>query len=177
MSDSCTPPPWVIACQAPLSMGFSRQEDWSGTPFPPPGDLPNPGIEATSTSPAGRFFTTSARKALPKRRILPTQRLMKRTQKLLDMRGSRSWSWASVSSLCSLLWKLIFKAVYSQRKGIVCSVLPLTIMSVPLLFLFNNLEKECFPFTFPWHSTSEHQSSKKDFYWQALRVELKNQLG
>ena len=36
------------ACQAPLSMGFSRQEYWSGLPCPPPGDLPNPGIELTS---------------------------------------------------------------------------------------------------------------------------------
>ena len=37
--------PWTIAHQAPLSMGFSRQEDWSGFPSPPPGDLPAPGIE------------------------------------------------------------------------------------------------------------------------------------
>ena len=34
--------PWTLACQAPLSMGFSRQEHWSGLPFPSPGDLPNP---------------------------------------------------------------------------------------------------------------------------------------
>ena len=37
--------PWTVACQAPLSMGFSRQECWSGLPFPSPGDLPDPGIE------------------------------------------------------------------------------------------------------------------------------------
>ena len=37
--------PWTVAHQAPLSMGFSRQEDWSGLPCPSPGDLPNPGIE------------------------------------------------------------------------------------------------------------------------------------
>ena len=49
--------------QAPLSMGFSTQEYWSGLPCPPPGDLPDPGIKPTSLmSPAlaGRFFTTSA---------------------------------------------------------------------------------------------------------------------
>ena len=40
--------PWTIACQAPLSMEFSRQEYWSGLPFPTPGDLPNPGIEPRS---------------------------------------------------------------------------------------------------------------------------------
>ena len=37
--------PWTVAHEAPLSMGFSRQEYWSGLPFPPPGDLPDPGIE------------------------------------------------------------------------------------------------------------------------------------
>ena len=40
--------PWTVAHQAPLSMGFSRQEYWSGLPFPSPGDLPNPGIELGS---------------------------------------------------------------------------------------------------------------------------------
>ena len=40
--------PWTVAYQAPLSMGFSRQEHWSGLPFPSPGDLPDPGIEPGS---------------------------------------------------------------------------------------------------------------------------------
>ena len=40
--------PWAIACQALLSIGFFRQEYWSGLPFPPSGDLPNPGIEPGS---------------------------------------------------------------------------------------------------------------------------------
>ena len=42
--------PWTVARQAPLSMEFSRQEYWSGLPFPIPGDLPNPGIKPTSLS-------------------------------------------------------------------------------------------------------------------------------
>ena len=53
----------TVARQAPLSMGFSRQEYWSGLPCPPPGDLPDSGIEPVSLmSPAlaGGFFTTSA---------------------------------------------------------------------------------------------------------------------
>ena len=37
--------PWTVACQAPLSMGFSGQEYWSGLPWPSPGDLPDPGID------------------------------------------------------------------------------------------------------------------------------------
>ena len=55
--------PWTVAHQAPLSMGSSGQEYWSGLPCPPPGDLPDPGIEPASLlSPAlaGKFFTTSA---------------------------------------------------------------------------------------------------------------------
>ena len=55
-------PLWTVAHQAPLSMGFSRQEYWSGLPCPPPRDLPDPRIElAYFTTPAlaGRFFTTS----------------------------------------------------------------------------------------------------------------------
>ena len=53
--------PWTVARQAPLSVGFSSQEYWSGLLFPPPGDLPDPGLEPVSlVSPAlaGRFFTT-----------------------------------------------------------------------------------------------------------------------
>ena len=55
--------PWAVTCQAPLSMGFSRQEYWSGLPFPSPRDLPDPEMEPKSLmSPAlaGRFFITSA---------------------------------------------------------------------------------------------------------------------
>ena len=54
---------WTVALQAPLSVGLSRQEYWSGLPSPPPGDLPDPGIEPVyllSPALAGRFFTTSA---------------------------------------------------------------------------------------------------------------------
>ena len=55
--------PWTATCQASLSMGFSRQEYWSGLPYPPPEDLPDPGNEPASLkSPtlASKFFTTSA---------------------------------------------------------------------------------------------------------------------
>ena len=47
MSDSLWPP-WTVACQGLLSMGFSRQEYWSGPPCPPPGDLRNPGTETAA---------------------------------------------------------------------------------------------------------------------------------
>ena len=54
---------WTVAHQAPLSMGFYKQEYWSGLPFPSPGHRPNPGITPMSlTSPAlaGGFFATSS---------------------------------------------------------------------------------------------------------------------
>jgi len=54
---------WTVAYQAPLFMGFSKQEYWSGLPCPPPRDLPDPGMESTSLkflALVDRFFTTSA---------------------------------------------------------------------------------------------------------------------
>ena len=53
--------PWTVAHQSALSIGFSRQEHWSGLPFPSPGDLPDPGIEPKSPALlAGGFFTNRA---------------------------------------------------------------------------------------------------------------------
>ena len=59
---------WTVTHQAPLSMGFSRQEYWSELPCPPPGDLLNPGTEPTSLFPAlaDGFFITSATWEAPK---------------------------------------------------------------------------------------------------------------
>ena len=57
---SCAPlfvTPWTVDSHVPLFMGFSRQKYWSGLPFPPPGDLPNPGVEPRASCKAGRFFT------------------------------------------------------------------------------------------------------------------------
>ena len=53
--------PWAVACQVPPTMGFFGQEYWSGFPFPPPGTLPDPGIEPLSPGShalAGGFFTS-----------------------------------------------------------------------------------------------------------------------
>ena len=60
LSDSYVTP-WTVACQAPLVMGFSRQEYWHGAPFLPPEDLPNPELKPVSPASsalAGGFFTT-----------------------------------------------------------------------------------------------------------------------
>ena len=52
--------PWTVTYQATLTMGFSRQECWSGLPFPSPGDLPDPGIEPVSPALASGFFIAEA---------------------------------------------------------------------------------------------------------------------
>ena len=56
MSDSFATS-WTVARQAPLSIGFHKQEHWNGLPFPSPGDLPDPGIEPMSPALADGFFT------------------------------------------------------------------------------------------------------------------------
>ena len=71
MSESVTP--WIVAHQAPLFMGFSRLEYWSGLPWPPLGDLPDPGIKPTflmSPALAGGFFTTSSAKEAPSLQLI-----------------------------------------------------------------------------------------------------------
>ena len=76
LSDSVTP--WTVAHQAPLSVGFFRQEYWSGLPCPTPGNLPYPGTEPMSlASPAlaGRFFTTGTTWEAPGNRSLVPKRL------------------------------------------------------------------------------------------------------
>ena len=58
--------PWTVAYQAPPSMGFSRQECWSGLPFPSPGDLPDPGIEPGPPSLQADAYLLSHQKDSPK---------------------------------------------------------------------------------------------------------------
>ena len=76
--------PWTVACQASLSMRFSREEYWSGLPCPPPGDRPDPGIEPTSPAlqadslpaePLGNPKNTGVGSLSLLQRISPTQEL------------------------------------------------------------------------------------------------------
>ena len=85
--------PWTAFCQA-LSMGFSRQEYWSGLPFPLPEDLSDPGIESMSPGPhalAGRFFTTWA--------ISEANYVMKDDQLtwIICLYNTIKWQWKSLS--------------------------------------------------------------------------------
>ena len=78
--------PWTVAYQAPMSMGFSRQEYWSGLPFPSPGDLPNPGIEPRSPA-----LQTDALPSEP-----PGKPTVYRVSKSLT-----EWKWLSMHTWCS----------------------------------------------------------------------------
>ena len=74
---------WTVALQAFLSMEFSRQDYWNWLPFPPPGDLPNPGIEPMSLASlalAGRFFTT----APPGKPAMEYQSAIKKKKKRME---------------------------------------------------------------------------------------------
>ena len=63
--------PWTVACQAPLSLEFSRHGYWSGQPFPSPGDLPYPGIKPGSPALAGGFFTIWATREAQRLLLVP----------------------------------------------------------------------------------------------------------
>ena len=71
--------PWTVAIRAPLAMGFSKQEYWSGLPFPIPGDLPDPGtkpVSLASSELASGFFTTE-----------PLRKPKKKTSTILISKG------------------------------------------------------------------------------------------
>ena len=126
--------PWTVACQVPLSMGFPRQEYWSTLPFPPPRDLPNPGIETVplgSPALAGRLFTTSATWEVPfwtltKGNILISQSLHKyllltlKSQSITNTIWSIPWPQPPIPPrpflIKSYCWSLI-KSNYLGREG------------------------------------------------------------
>ena len=84
-------PPWTAALQVTLSMGFPRQEYWSGLPFPALGDLPHPGTKPSSPALAGGFFTTE-----PPGKPLLTPSLTPesiRFRFLQDSGGFQRWLW------------------------------------------------------------------------------------
>ena len=112
VSDSATL--WTVALQALLSVGFSRQEYWSGLPCPPPGDLPDPGIEPpspTSLALAGGFVTTNGTWEALYSLIRP-QTGLPQVVMMLILSISLTWIRGSVACLSvrtgtPLLWALI----------------------------------------------------------------------
>ena len=99
--------PWTVAHWFPLSTGFSKQKYFSRLPFPPPGDLPNPGIEPTplkSPALAGRLFTTSATSEAPSKQpgiLLLKRNPQEKQVEQLHGRGSREESMEGVAGRAS----------------------------------------------------------------------------
>ena len=118
VAQSClTVTPWAIAHQDPLSMGFSRQEYWSGWPFPTSADLLNPGIECVSlASPAlaGGFFPTSLTWEAP----ISTrhcQKTNKKRQKKNPQKTSHSSFYVLLPVVRCLLWIKFTENFYTHQ--------------------------------------------------------------
>ena len=127
LSDSLRP--WTVARQTPLSIGFSRQEYWSGLPCPPPGDHPDPGIEPASLTPpalAGGFFTTQSVQSLSHAWLFATPWTAARQTSL------------SITNSRSLLKLMSIKLVIPSNHPILCHPLLLLPSIFPSIRVFSN---------------------------------------
>ena len=144
--------PWTVACQAPLSMEFSRQEYWSGLPFPNPGNLPDPGIESAPPTLAGGLFTTeppgNPPRCLSSFQIRGQQPLVPPGSSGVLMRGSAKafpevlavgWGWimGGHDSLTRRTWPLGLGSCSGRA--------PHSVSDQPHTFLKLSLPEGCFP--------------------------------
>ena len=133
--------PWTVAPQVSLSMGFSRQEYWSGLLFPSPGHLPNPGVKFTSSeSPAlsDRFFTTEPLMGSPLRILEPIAVSFSRG-------SSRPRDWTCVS--CIIRWIL-----YHWATRILLQLTFFAQYHIMWLILVDMHSGNLLCFTVTWHS-------------------------
>ena len=144
---------WTVACQVPLSVDFSRQEYWSALPFPPPGDLPNPGIEPKSlTFPAlaGGFFTTSATRGLQSLESCPAPRPCAPSQSSCSPRAVRCTTldslcpyfcvflWISLDKPCLIFWVTVW---FSRLQGINLSSLTCFVSFIYATLMLHHLNE------------------------------------
>ena len=137
VSDSLWPP-WTVAYQAPLSMGFPRQEYWSELPFPFPGGLPDPEIEPESPALLGRFFTVWAtREAL----------CSPHPQAIANLVLLTIWSKCLMPQICGGWWWMLSKKLLIHLN----SALTLLILQLPIITWFKSCD-----YSFTEHSLSLH---------------------
>ena len=113
---------WTVAHQAPMSMGFSRQEYWSGLPFPSPGDLPNPGIEPRSPALQADALSSESPDSILKSRdiIFPTN--VSLCSQSYDFSSSHVWMWELDCKESWVLknryfWTVVLKTLESPLDG------------------------------------------------------------
>ena len=103
--------PWTVAYQAPPSMGFSRQDYWSGLPFPSSGDLPDPGIEPGSPAFQADALTSEP-PGKPKWHCEPSEKVTWRKGEHVDI--CKSYIWLEIDA--QNIWKLIAATNYLTKK-------------------------------------------------------------
>ena len=128
--------------QAPRSMGFPRQEYWSGLTFPSPGTLRNPGIETASPALAGRFFITeSSGKSLSDSRPyfqFSSVKSLSRVRHFVTLRTAAHQASLSTSNSQSLLKLMSIQSVISSNHLILCRPLLLLPSIFPSIRVFSN---------------------------------------
>ena len=191
MSDSFVTP-WAVAHQAPLSMGFSRWEYWRGLPFPPPGDLLDPGIELTTpVAPvlSGRFSTTEP----PGEPWLISERVSEVTQSCLtlcDPMGqtppSMGFSGKDTGISCHFLLYGIFPPPGIKLVFPVCSALqldslpPWVIGEAPDLSFAHSIWMDCKDYRGRgWRGKDRHciWGGSYSFHFTRVGVECSGQVG
>ena len=133
MSDSFATS-WTVALLVPLSIGFCRQERWSGLPFPSLVDFPNPGTEPTFPALAGKFFTTSATWAVPDSGATAVIQEDTVKTRWMEMKPETCYS---VAKLCSTLGTA--PAAYQASLSFTISWSLLKLMSVESVMPSNRL--------------------------------------
>ena len=152
---------WTIACQAPLSEGFSRQECWSGLPCSPLGDLPNPGIESKflmSSALAGQFVTTGAPCCCSVTQPCPA---------LFNPMDCSTPGFLSITNPWSLLKLRSIKSVMSSNHLIFCHPLLFLPSIFPSIRAFSN---ESVPLGKPVNLLDSYEKGNHFIPWQGPQV-------
>ena len=156
---------WTIACQAPLSEGFSRQECWSGLPCCPLGDLPNPGMESKflmSSALAGQFFTTGAPCCCSVTQPCPT---------LCNPMDCSTPGFLSITNSWSLLKLMSIKSVMPSNHLIFCHPLFFLPSIFPSIRAFSN---ESVPPGKPVNLLDSYEKGNHFIPWQGPQVSSKS---
>ena len=160
MSNSLPPRPWAVAYRAPLSMGFSKQEYWSGLPFPSPRDLPDPGIEPGSSALEADALTLSHQEKLSNLSVQFSGSIVSNS---LPPHESKHHASLSITNSWNLLKPISIVSVMPSNQSILCRPL-LLLPPVPPSIQWGNFSHEV-------AKVLEFQLQHQSFQW-TLRTDL-----